>query len=139
MISDKVHTSYVGLSVAARQARARKALSPTLAKKLVRIDTAFAIVRHLSRAKCEKFLVELEAGLPSAVHSADIAGGLREVDIQGLPAQQGDAPTAGDELVPDQPDQEMLSSTWHRRTTSSSSLRAFAFLCAGISLLTSKS
>ena len=52
-----------GLGVAARLARKRRMVSNDTCKWLVRVDTAFAVVRHLTEPRVSKYMVLLEKAL----------------------------------------------------------------------------
>ena len=79
-----------GLAVVARRARRLGLITPRTAKKLVRIDEAFCLVRHLSGPRVASFDAELRAEL-SAHRSAPQEGseekvtGCADLDFQRMP------------------------------------------------------
>jgi len=52
-----------GLTVVARFARRQRMISPRLAKQAEKLDIAFAVLRHLTAPRSQRFLAELEAEL----------------------------------------------------------------------------
>ena len=63
ILVDATGEHYQGLSIAARRARKLGIIDDAMAKKLVQVDIAAAIVRHLSTISVEKFIVGLTAQL----------------------------------------------------------------------------
>jgi hypothetical protein len=56
----RMDKDFVGLTVASRHARRAGLITQTMAKKLERLDSAFSVVRHLSRPKVNCFLMDLK-------------------------------------------------------------------------------
>jgi hypothetical protein len=54
-LSDALHTDHEGLSIAARAAGRSRLLSNASVKKLVRLDQAFSVARHLTTARMDSF------------------------------------------------------------------------------------
>ena len=58
-LSDSAGKPFVGLSMAARGCWKDGSISNRMYKKVVRVDTAFAIVRHLTTQRVQQFMVDL--------------------------------------------------------------------------------
>ena len=75
-LSDELDGCYEGLSIASRAARKQNRIANGTAKWLVRFDTTFAVMRHMSRPKLEHFASLLSddlAGKPRPKKGAEKA------------------------------------------------------------------
>ena len=94
-----------GLAVVARKARKLGIISPRTAKKLVRIDEAFSLVRHLSGPRADRFDAALRAELLAHTgeaehvkHEEETAESTNEGNIQNLPVTDTQEEGAGEKL-----------------------------------------
>ena len=106
-----LHAEPQGLSIAARTARRAKLIDNKLAKQLVKVDEAYAIVRHLSQVRTLRCLRELDEQLAKQTDTKEEAEEIAPFDSLGellamasqSPAPVGSAAVVEQETKPEAP------------------------------------
>ncbi len=99
MLSEKMGGGHNGLTIIARAARVQKLIDNRMAKKIERLDVAFAVVRHASPQKLIAFMEELQIMLKSDEMAYLYQQPKKSRHDKEVPVQHEDSAVGDDDLL----------------------------------------
>ena len=106
LLTDRLGHTCQGLAVAARKARRAGLLDNRAAKKATQVDIAFAMVRHITKSKCEDFLCQLTQSLGGTENGGSKVSSLEMPEDEDGGESKKEETQAREDEVADAPDEK---------------------------------